>query len=90
MSRFPQTTAAAAIPPEEAVAGGGGGASKWQSAWSMDLGGVRGMNGDCTERAEIYYMGVIDILQVRLVALLACSLCVAVIVDWTSQAGSAC
>ena len=39
-------------------------ATKWQSAWSTDLGGVRGMNGDFTERAEIYYMGVIDILQV--------------------------
>ena len=42
-----------------ATAGGAG----WQSAWSMDLGGVRGMNGDFTPRAEIYYMGVIDILQ---------------------------
>jgi hypothetical protein len=51
---------AANKPPEPLGAGG-----NWQSAWSMDLGGVRGMNGDFTERAEVYYMGVIDILQVR-------------------------
>lgn len=35
----------------------------WTSAWSADLGGVRGMNGDFSPRSEIYYLGVIDILQ---------------------------
>jgi hypothetical protein len=40
--------------------------SGWQSAWSMDLGGVRGMNGDFSERGEVYYIGIIDILQVPL------------------------
>ena len=36
---------------------------RWESAWSTDMGGVRGMNGDFTPRAEIYYMGLIDVLQ---------------------------
>jgi len=52
------------VVPGGSVSGGAtAGGAGWQSAWSMDLGGVRGMNGDFTPRAEIYYMGVIDILQ---------------------------
>lgn len=33
------------------------------SLWNVDFGGVRAANGDLTPRREIYYMGVIDILQ---------------------------